>query len=250
MRVFLSIICLCGIWASAILPVSARGEELRLLTEENPPLNFTKDGQATGLAVDIVDAIQKRLHQTVPVKFYPWVRSYQFALDGPMVGLFSTIRTEQREALFKWVGPISTVKTSLYGKRGDTVSIASLDQAKTLKQIGVPADYDTDQMLTKAGFTNLIEVKTPQELINRLIAGTLPYITATQFQMLRDGAPIAEAKPLYTIKTAAHYVAFSKDTPDSVIAAWQGALDQMKTDGEFAKLYAKWLPGETPPGVK
>jgi polar amino acid transport system substrate-binding protein len=44
-----------------------------------------------------------------------------------------------------------------------------------------------------------------------------------------------------------HYFAFSLSTSDDVINSWQKALDSMKKDGTFAKIYKKWLPGKRMP---
>ena len=40
------------------------------------------------------------------IAFLPWARAYNLALNNKNVLLFSTTRTEAREALFKGVGPI------------------------------------------------------------------------------------------------------------------------------------------------
>jgi polar amino acid transport system substrate-binding protein len=44
-----------------------------------------------------------------------------------------------------------------------------------------------------------------------------------------------------------HYLAFSRKTPDEVVRRWQAALDDLKKDGTFARLFAKWLPGKKMP---
>ncbi len=42
------------------------------------------------------------------------------------------------------------------------------------------------------------------------------------------------------MKTVPMYIAFSSDTPDSTITAWQSALDTMKRDGTFAAIRQKY----------
>lgn len=53
----------------------------------------------------------------------------------------------------------------------------------------------------------------------------------------------------FTLSTDLFYIAFSKATSPALVARWQETLDAMKQDGTFARIYAKWLPAETPPGV-
>ncbi len=45
------------------------------------------------------------------------------------------------------------------------------------------------------------------------------------------------------------YIAFSKGTPSELVARWQKALDDMKADGSFRRIYGKWLSAEAPPGI-
>ena len=43
------------------------------------------------------------------------------------------------------------------------------------------------------------------------------------------------------------YLAFSMQTSDRIIKAWEDAFRAIKKDGTFAKIYTKWLPNETVP---
>ncbi|WP_204268170.1 hypothetical protein, partial [Escherichia coli] len=52
---------------------------LRLLSEEFPPINFTEDGRPSGLAVEVVQNILRRLGQSLPIEFLPWARAYRDA---------------------------------------------------------------------------------------------------------------------------------------------------------------------------
>ena len=47
-------------------------------------------------------------------------------------------------------------------------------------------------------------------------------------------------KALYAVRTVPLYIAFSNDTPDSVITRWQDALDAMKRDGTFDAIRKKY----------
>jgi polar amino acid transport system substrate-binding protein len=63
------------------------------------------------------------------------------------------------------------------------------------------------------------------------------------------GASMRDVRNAFTLSTDLVYIAFSKGTSPQLVARWQAALDAMKRDGSFAKIYAKWLPGEIPPGI-
>ena len=60
---------------------SLAAEELTILTENLPPLNYLKNGKLVGSSVEIVQEIQKRLGSQEPIQVYPWARAYQMALE-------------------------------------------------------------------------------------------------------------------------------------------------------------------------
>ncbi len=102
---------------------------LRLLSEEFPPINFTEAGQPRGLSVDIVQAIQKRLGQSLPIEFMPWARAFREAQDGPPAALFAMARIPSAK-LFQWVGPIVTFQsTFIEGRQRHPAALAGRGEA-------------------------------------------------------------------------------------------------------------------------
>jgi len=228
--------------------------ELELLTEENPPLNYSENGQPKGLSIDVVVEIQRRLGNHDTIKVQPWVRAYRTATTTPNVALFGTARTAAREDMFHWVGPVATAVASLYGRRGSGLRINSLEEAKSAGRILVVRDFYTHQLLEKLGFTNLELVPKPETMVKMAVNGRAPLMFVGNLT-LPDLLEKAEAKRndvelLYTVTSIQTYIAFSLGTPRDVVNAWQAALDGMKRDGSYAAIYAKWLPGETPTRIK
>ena len=228
--------------------------ELQLLTEENPPLNFSQNGQAKGLSIDVVREIQRRVGNTDTIEVQPWARAYRTASTVPNVALFGTARTTVREELFQWVGPVATAVASLYSKRGAGLHIASLEDAKAVSRILVVWDFYTHQLLQKLGFTNLELVSKPETMVKMAVNGRAPLMFVGNLT-LPDLLARADAKPedverVFTVTSIQTYIAFSLGTPRDVVANWQAALDSMKRDGSYATIYARWLPGETPTRIK
>ncbi len=102
---------LCLLLLMLLLSASlACAAELRIITEIAPPLNYTEDGtetgKLTGQAAEIVKEVQKRIGDATPIEVMPWARGYSLVQSEPNVMLFSTTRTEAREGLLQWVGPV------------------------------------------------------------------------------------------------------------------------------------------------
>lgn len=246
----------CGSAAApAVVPISptpaSNISTLQIFTEEYPPVTFSQEGKATGLGTEIVEEIMRRQGVSVNIQVVPWARGYQTALEGPMTGLFATMRTEERERLFKWVGPLTEVNTSFYALKDSGITLASLEEAHNIPSIGVPREYYSHQYLQQAAFTNLDEVVDPDTMVKKLLAGRNPLMVndnITLPQLLQqNGATIDDVELVYTFMTSKNYLAFSLDTPDALVAEWQATLDAMRADGTVATIYTKWLPGERPP---
>jgi len=246
--------CVRGLLAlllASLSCVSLQAEPLRLYTEEYPPINFSEDGKPAGLATEVVQVIMQRTGQSAPISVVPWARGYQQALTRPNTGLFVTMRTREREALFKWVGPITRSVASFYALRSSFLSIKSLDEAREYGEIAVPRDWYSHQRLQALGFTNLTPVTGPAQVVRMLKLGRVKLMVLdnlTISTLLAQGdIQMNEVQLLFEFVYSDSYIAFSHDTDDALIARWQRELDGMKNDGSFAAIHQKWLPGEPLP---
>lgn len=250
--IHLLLVALCTLALLARVEPSLAGD-LKIVADEYPPLTFTRNGAVTGLAAEIVDDVKMRTGEKSPLTIMQWWRAYQMLLTEPDVVGLPVYRTTERETLFKWAGPLTSVRTSLYAKRGSNIRFDRLADAKSVNRIIVPKAYWTYQILLARGFKNLELVPTSEQSVRMLLAGhgtllaaddvTLPALLAGA------GKDMSDVEIALTFEEAESYFAFSKGTSDEVVRKWQAALDDMKRDGTFARLYKKWLPDQTPPGI-
>lgn len=124
--------------ASAVFAADVPRTSLVLLTENFPPYNMAKNGKnfaqdqnLEGIAVDVLRATFARagIPYSMTLRF-PWERIYNLALEKPGFGVFVTARVPEREALFKWVGPIGPDDWVLLARADSPISLTSLEQAR------------------------------------------------------------------------------------------------------------------------
>lgn len=222
--------------------------KLGYLTEDFPPFNYKKGKQAEGIAVDLLMAMAKQAN--VPLKkgdirVYSWARAYDLALKGPNKVLFSTTRSEKREDLFKWAGPIAPLRVALIGKKDGGFDISDASQIKNYK-IGVVNEDFGEQLLRDAGVPDkqIDELTKPDQVAKKLISGRLQlwaYDEITAYMLLKEnGADTSQFKTYYVLKEGQLYYALSKDVDDSIVASMQKALDEVKASGEYDKILAKY----------
>lgn len=243
------------LFCSLLLGVSAfvSAQSLTILCEDDEPLQMKgADGKPTGMVVDLVKEIQKRVGNTDPIQIVPWNNGYTRAQKDPNVVLFSMTRNAERDKMFHWVGPTKESRFALYTLATSKITLKSLEEAKTLKAIGVYLGDIRDQILTKAGFTNLDRAPDNLANIKKLIAGRLDAYASSdsniKVETEKAGIKVSDLKEIAVIQRVQIYIAMSLGTPKKVVDDWNAALDKMKADGTFEKIFKKYLPADPLPG--
>jgi polar amino acid transport system substrate-binding protein len=216
-----------------------------IMTEEYPPFNYTENGQLTGLSFDVMVEVLNRVGHPNTIKVQPWSRAYNLILAKDNRILFSMTRTDQREPLFKWVGPIAANKWVFFAKKGSNITITSLDDARKVKKIGTYKDDAAELFLKKRGFTNIDSVIDDLANVKKLVAGRVDLWIVGYLQGLHKARTAvgdsAVLEKVFDVKDTQFYIAFSKSTPDAVIAKWQAALDGIKKDGTYDRILKKYM---------
>ena len=86
-----------------------------LVTEENPPFNYTEQGTVVGLSTEIVAELGKRSGIPLQIQSMPWEQAYVAAQRDKETCIYSTVRLDNREQIFSWIGPIATNQWVLIG---------------------------------------------------------------------------------------------------------------------------------------
>ncbi len=219
---------------------------LQVYTEQYPPLTYRNNaGVITGFGTDIVTEMMKRNHSFYPINLTLWGHAYDVALHNPNVCLFTMDRTELRETLFQWVGPIGTNVTYFYVRAGSGITINSLEDARALSTVGTVNSWFSDQRLRDLGFTNLVTGSDPATMADMLLNGEIEAFVCTNVtfpSILRDlGYQPSQVQPTYALMSSDYYIAFSKSTPSATVAHWQQTLDAVKQDGTYNAIYGKWF---------
>jgi len=225
------------------------------LTEEYPPMNYSDNGQANGISVDLLEGVFKRLGVSLDrnnMQVTDWADAYNQTLTTPNTMIFSAVRTPQRDSLFKWVGPIAPHQdVAIFLKNGPVQlkDVTDLNNYFT----GVIDGYSSMNTLLDHGVyrANIIIYKDLEELyealvINREIqciayglAGHNLVIQSLGYTADMFGTP-------FTIHSEELWYAFNSQTDGGMIDDFQEQLNLMKaekaTDGssEYEKILNRY----------
>ena len=220
-----------------------------LLTENFPPYNmaingknFAQEDNIDGIAVDIVREMFKRanIHYNLTLRF-PWERIYKLALEQPGYGVFVMARLPDREALFKWVGPIGPDDWVLLAKADSKIQLQNLEQARRYK-IGAYKGDAIAESLDKQGLKPIVALR-DQDNAQKLMEGQID-LWATgdpAGRYLARQVGVNGLKTVLRFNSAQLYLALNKDVPDEVVARLQAALDELRNSGRIDEIMAQYL---------
>ncbi len=235
---------LMGLGLSVILTTNvSANNNLTIMTENWPPLNYVENNVLKGPAVDIVRAIQKKINNENKILVFPWKRAYSYVLEQRNKVLFSMVHSKKRDLLFKWVGPIAEKRYSLYAKKGFTGKIKTLEDAKNFS-IGVQREGFTEQYLESRGFTNLQKANNATQNARKLLRERFELMfdsystfskTLKQYEMNKN-----DFIEVLRVQTSLMYIAFNKYTSDETITLWQNAYNDLYESGEIEAIFKKY----------
>lgn len=223
--------------------------QFRFGGDDFPPFAYLVDDRPAGLSVEILRVILDELQIPDTIKIYPWARVYQITLRNKNALMFTAARTEAREDLFKWVGPIAPRRIYLYKlKRRTDIEVDSFKDAKKYV-VGTIRGYAAEKTLLDRGFEvgkNIHPVSENIQNFKKLYRGRIDLITSfdlliahtvkgTEYR-LADFEKVLVLDDKYDF-----YYAFNRETDDAVVSRFQGVLDDMKADGRLTALLDAFL---------
>lgn len=233
-RAFLSLIAF-GLAAPA-------AHALTLVTEENPPFNYTEQGKVVGLSTDIVSELGKRSGIPLQIKSMPWEQAYLAAQRDKDTCIYSTARLENRERLFTWIGPIATNQWVLIAKKDFAGTVAKVEEARKYR-VGVVAKDAKIEFLMEKGVTDLREVSDDGLVPPRLMLGRddpnrldLWATGAYGARRTAERAKVKDLKVVLNLLAVPLYLACGRNTSAQTVQALAQALKGATQDGTIKRI--------------
>jgi polar amino acid transport system substrate-binding protein len=214
---------------------------LTLVTEENPPFNYTEQGKVVGLSTEIVTELAKRASVPVQIKSMPWEDAYVAAQRDKETCIYSTARLDNRELIFSWIGPIATNQWALIGK-SDFTGVKKVEDARKYR-VGVVAKDAKIEFLMSKGVTDLREVTDDALVPPRLMLGRddpnrLDLWATSAYGARRTAARanIKDLKLVLNLRRVPLYLACGRNTSTETVRALNQAFEAATKDGALRKI--------------
>jgi polar amino acid transport system substrate-binding protein len=218
---------------------------LTLVTEENPPFNYTEQGKVVGISTDVVTELGKRASIALQIKSMPWEQAYIAAQRDKETCIYSTARLDNREQIFAWIGPIATNQWVLIGK-SDFAGLKRVEDARKYR-VGVVAKDAKIEFLMSKGVTDLREVTDDGLVPPRLMLGKddpdhLDLWATSAYGARRTAARanIKDIKLILNLRRVPLYLACGRNTAPETVKALSQAFDRATKDGTLKRITSRY----------
>ncbi len=238
------------LFAINVSSVAAAGDgKLYIYTENYPPYNAAVTGKSfahtreniTGICSDMVKDIMSRVGYEYVLKMRDWSLAYDRVKGRKNHALFCTARTQEREDQFQWVGPLASIKWTLFAAPDSDITLNSLEDARQYSIAGYKGDVMSDYLINE-GFDVITSVSGVQNPLRLKLGQADLWVTdgAVGPLVAEQEHGITGLKPVLVFRETPMYLAVSNQTDKVIVEDLQNALDEAEDAGDLAAILAKY----------
>lgn len=233
---------------SAPVPASSSIDDYEIIIEDYAPFSYVQNNEPKGILVDLLGLVLKNLHSTKTtqdISLLSWARGYYKVELEPNTVILSMTKTEERQHMFKWVGPIIPTKIVIMALKSRKVKISKLQDLEQYT-IGT-VTRDVAEQLLLSSYIPEVNISSSTDItqnIKKLSAGRIDMIAYEEKvlgQYLKEGRKnIEDYEVVYILDVSNIYFAFNKNTPAELINKVQDAFDQVKQSPKYKEVLDKY----------
>jgi polar amino acid transport system substrate-binding protein len=229
----------------------AATQNLLFVTEHSPPYQFlSKSNAVGGVTTKILQAALKLTPYHYRINIYPWSRSFVLAKDQKNTCVFLISRDKEREKLFQWVTPLLTTNDYFIALSARTdIKVNNIEDVKKYN-VAVLKEDRTYYELLKRGFvenknlyvinnsSSMLKLLTMRKEVDFILADTInvryrAMFNNINYELFKTHFKLNE-NPIEL------YLACSLETPKEVVQNLALAIEKIKKNGTYEKIYKAW----------
>jgi len=216
--------------------------ELRLISSEKMPYNYTTEQQFIGLTVDVVKDLLAPKQPDIEVM--PWPRAFEIARTTPNVLLFTMGKTKQRLAQgFQYIGPVSTRQLAFYTLQDEFAHLTNLAEIrqKKLVIVGLRGGWFSEQLRQQG--IEILEVGDYHQGVLMLLRNRAHLWVSTDLEAqmhLKQTGEDATLKIALRMQCAENYLALSPGSDAKLYQRLQQDYRRWSQSKKPAAIAKKW----------
>jgi polar amino acid transport system substrate-binding protein len=217
---------------------------LRLTTEHLPPYSIVSPDlkQVTGVIADKVFEMMRRAGISYTIAPSGWNRAFTLAQTQSDTCVFGTARLAEREAMFKWIGPLYVSEWQMFGRTEDPASAKSLADIRG-DAISVYRNDALDTYLKARGY-QVVEAESSEASLSALLAHRSDYWAQGKFsapRLIAAAGANARVRNLFTFEHFDLDLACNPGVSNDLIDKLRAAMKQMEQDGTMQRIDARYI---------
>lgn len=230
-------------------PVGAWAETFKLVTFEYPPYEYTENGEAKGMAVEIVREAFKLMNHEVSIEVLPWARCQVLFERGEVDGIFTFFQNAERQPFTLYSKEVVVTQTiSLWVPLSSTIEFNGDLTRLQGYRFGVTPKTSYGERFDTAVKYELVRTDpalTIESNIRKLLKGRVDIWISNrdgaQHELKRLGMSGLVRELKHPIQVVPAYVGFSKLRNHSALRdAFDQALAALKQNGVYDSVVRKY----------
>ena len=222
---------------ASMLAVSTNSHafDITAVTENLAPYNYKENNVVKGSSTEIVRTVLDKAGAKYTIDVLPWARAYSQALHNKNVLIYTIMRNDTREPLFKWIRPVANTSYNVLYRLKSNPSIApkSIEDAKKYRVV-VVNEFIDQSVLTSMKFPNIVAAPSVQSAIDMFFAKRTDLFSfeseSLGAELSKAGYSMNEVVAVLPIYHSQPYMALSNSTDDGIVQQLQDAYDSLKKD--------------------
>jgi polar amino acid transport system substrate-binding protein len=234
-------------------------EPLRLVADRLPPYEDLRDDKAPGFSVEVLRQVFAAMGQDASFEQFPWGRGWLMIAGGERDGIFTDLRTSERERICSFPDEPLKQERWLFFIRTADVSKLKFSSFDDLVGHDVAVHGPVSGLFEQPTVSlelwnflrehhNMIETSGSISSFRMLVAGRVDYAVANLTVGMRDIATMGLSgtiEPLLSrsVIEDGFYVCFSKArVSPALVDTFSRALREFKQTEAFQAIYHKYFP--------
>ncbi len=234
-------ISVCGLLISGAA-LGQTAKPLTFYTEDLAPYNMIENDHVTGISTEILAIALSRMQLGFTPRLVSWKRAYHEALTDPHSCVYSTVRSSDREQLFRWVGPVAHDSLAIFVLPDSPIQAHALADLKGYRTELTQGDYAEARLIENG--IRIVPAPPAEKQMDMLLAGRIDFWVANrgqaQSEARRSGVQLKE---LFGYEDFDLYLACNPAVPSDLIRRLDAAVKQVWDSGEGARITAKFTTG-------
>ena len=234
-------------------------EPLRLVTDYMLPYEDLRDEKAPGFSVEVVRQVLAAMGQQASIENLPWTRSWLTVFRGESDGMFTVLRTSERERICSFPDePLKQERWALFIRSTDVgkLKFSSFDDLighdvavhGPVRGLFEQPTVSPELWSFLREHHNMVETNGGITSLSMLTAGRVDFVYTNLSTGMRNAAAMGlsgKVEPLLSgsVIEEGYYVCFSKArVSPELIDAFSRALRRFKQTEAFQVIYHRYFP--------